>query len=308
MNAVRTVTERIEIENDQIGLRLDVWLSEELEMTRSQVKQAIQREYVKVNGEVVKAGTKLQAGHVVQVDIPEPEAHDVMAEAIPLNIVYEDEDIIVINKAAGMVVHPAAGHWTGTLVHALLWHCKDLSGVGGVIRPGIVHRLDKDTSGLLVVAKNDLSHQSLTRQIKERTMKRQYWALAHGKFKDMQGSIDAPVGRHPNDRKRMAIVENGRAAVTHYRVLESCGEWTLLECRLETGRTHQIRVHFAGIQHPLVGDEVYGWGRLELGAQRQMLHAQCLELRHPTSNEEMTFFADIPEDFRLVLEKARRSA
>ena len=308
MNAVRTVTERIEIENDQIGLRLDVWLSEELEMTRSQVKQAIQREYVKVNGEVVKAGTKLQAGHVVQVDIPEPEAHDVMAEAIPLNIVYEDEDIIVINKAAGMVVHPAAGHWTGTLVHALLWHCKDLSGVGGVIRPGIVHRLDKDTSGLLVVAKNDLSHQSLTRQIKERTMKRQYWALAHGKFKDMQGSIDAPVGRHPKDRKRMAIVENGRAAVTHYRVLESCGEWTLLECRLETGRTHQIRVHFAGIQHPLVGDEVYGWGRLELGAQRQMLHAQCLELRHPTSNEEMTFFADIPEDFRLVLEKARRSA
>ena len=305
MSAGQGLNDTLIVEEDGQGQRLDVWLTEELDMTRSQLKNYIAQGRITVNGHSVKAGLRLETGQIVEIRIPTPQKTSVEAQAIPLTVVYEDEAIIVINKPAGMVVHPAAGHWDGTLVNALLAHCQDLSGIGGEIRPGIVHRLDKDTTGLLVAAKTDQAHGCLAEQIRRRSMKRHYRALIHGRLKTAEGTIEGSIGRHPGDRKKMALVGSGRDAVTHYTVLETLSQWSLVECRLETGRTHQIRVHFAGIQHPLVGDPLYGWNRHELGAQRQLLHAHYLALQHP-NGQDMEFQAELPQDFVVSLEKARK--
>jgi len=239
---------------------------------------------------------------------PEPRPVDVQAQDIPLDILYEDEDIIVINKPQGMVVHPAAGNYNSTLVNALLHHCRDLSGINGEMRPGIVHRIDKDTSGVLVVAKNDHSHVNLAQQIKDKTAVRKYIALVEGDIKEDAGTIDAPIGRHPVYRKKMAVVPGGRRAVTHFKVLERFGRYTLIEARLETGRTHQIRVHMAYIGHPVVGDPVYGYKRQSFNLNGQLLHAQCLGFKHPRTGRYMEFCAPLPDYFTDVICKLRQSS
>lgn len=287
------------------GIRLDQYLAERLSESRSQLKSLIKDGWIRVNGKLVKAGYALRVGDVISGEIPLPEKIEIRPENIELDVVYEDKDLIVVNKPVGMVVHPAAGNWSGTLVNALLHHCSDLSGIGGKLRPGIVHRLDKDTSGLLVVAKSDVAHRCLAGQIKDREVKRHYLAIAQGNLKQEKGTIVAPIARHPVDRKRMAVVDGGRAAVTRYKVKEALAKHTLVECQLETGRTHQIRVHMASIQHPLVGDMVYGWNRDNLGAMRQMLHAYFLSFDHPTKGA-MSFSQDPPDDFREILAKARK--
>lgn len=306
MSEGRSLNETLVVDAAGQGQRLDTWLTDELELTRSQIKNYIDQGRIVVNGQQVKAGFRLQADQLVEIRIPPPQVADIAAQPIPLDVIFEDDAIIVVNKPAGMVVHPAAGNWSGTLVNALLAHCQDLSGIGGEIRPGIVHRLDKDTTGLLVAAKNDRAHAYLADQIRQRSMKRHYLALVHGLLKDEEGTIEGSIGRHPRERKKMALVDGGRLAVTHYTVKEMFTRWSLVECRLETGRTHQIRVHFAGIHHPLVGDPLYGWGRLEMGAQRQLLHAHYLQLRHP-DGRDMEFRAELPADFSDILEKARRT-
>lgn len=285
--------------------RLDKYLAENAPLTRSRVKNAILSGEALVNGKAAKPGDKLRAGDVVTLRLEEPKQAAAAPEEIPIDIVYEDSFIAVVNKPQGMVVHPAPGNLSGTMVGALLFRIKDLSGIGGELRPGIVHRLDKDTSGLLVVAKNDAAHLSLSKQIAERSMKRVYAAIVHGNILKDEMTIDKPIGRSRRDRKKMAVDPAGRKAVTHVKVLERFGEFTFIEASLETGRTHQIRVHMASIGHPVAGDAAYGPKKPRLHENGQLLHAKELKLRHPETNEQMVFYAPLPDYFERALKKLR---
>lgn len=299
--------EKIDFIAEKSGERLDVFLARKYpEMSRSHLQKLITAEEVLINGKSRKANYKLSEGELVSLCLPEPEVINISPENIPLDILYEDSDIIVINKPRGMVVHPAAGVTTGTLVNALLAHCDDLSGINGVIRPGIVHRLDKDTSGVMVAAKNDAAHINLSEQIKNKTAKRVYWAIVFGNIKESSGTINGDIGRNPNDRQKMAIVTaNGKPATTKFKVLERFGQYTLIECRLLTGRTHQIRVHMTSIGHPLVGDPKYGRGKSPFKIQGQALHSLNLTLVHPKTGKEMIFEAPLPEDMKKILSAIR---
>lgn len=292
-------------EKEDEGKRIDVFLAAELDYTRSYIKKLIVDGLVFVNGKTVKPSYKVKENDEVVVNIPEAEKIDVLPENIPLDILYEDDDIIVINKPQGMVVHPAPGNYSGTLVNALLYHCKNLSGINGILRPGIVHRLDKDTSGVMVVAKNDKAHISLSNQIKERSVFKKYVAIVEGVIKDEEGKIEAPIGRHPVDRKKMAVIEDGRYALTLYKVLERFKENTLVEAVIKTGRTHQIRVHMAYIGHPIVGDHVYGFKRQKFKLEGQALHSSVLGFMHPTKGVYMEFEAPLPEYFKKLIEILR---
>ena len=289
------------------GKRLDKLISEQLpELTRSAVQHLMQDGCVTIAGKPVKKNTRASAGDVITVELPEPKEVEIEPENIPLDIVYEDEDIIVVNKPKGMVVHPAPGNWSGTLVNALMYHCGDsLSGINGEIRPGIVHRIDKDTSGLLVVAKNDRAHQSLAEQIKVHSAGRRYFAVVYGTPREQKGTVNAPIARHPIDRKKMAVLAGGREAITHYEVLEQYAGYSYLTFLLETGRTHQIRVHMAHIGHPIIGDPLYGPAKDKWKLQGQCLHAGELTLTHPATGERMTFQAPLPAYFTTVLQKLR---
>ena len=279
------------------------------DITRSYLQKLLKDGSVQMNGKPVKASTKTAVGAVIALTIPEPEEPEILPENIPLDILYEDSDVILINKPKNMVVHPAAGHYTGTLVNALMYHCRgDLSGINGVLRPGIVHRIDKDTTGVLIVCKNDRAHNALAEQLKEHSITRKDRAIVCGNLKEDEGTVDAPLGRHPQDRKKMAIVRSGgKRAVTHYRVLERFGNDTYIECQLETGRTHQIRVHMASLGHPLLGDEIYGRAKSPFKLEGQTLHAMVLGFIHPTTGEYMEFEAPLPEYFEKLLEKLRKS-
>nr|MCR5174955.1 RluA family pseudouridine synthase [Oscillospiraceae bacterium] len=286
--------------------RLDLVLGQQLSgLSRSAAQKLMDNGLVTCGGRAVKKNMRVRAGDLISVSLPEPEPAEARPEDIPLDIVWEDSDIIVVNKPRGMVVHPAPGHTGGTLVNALLYHCgAELSGIGGVIRPGIVHRIDKDTSGLLVAAKNDAAHASLSAQLADRSLSRIYQAVVCGRLRDDEGTVDAPIGRHPTDRKRMTVTDrNGRPAVTHYRVLARYSGYTHVECRLETGRTHQIRVHMAYIGHPLLGDTVYGRKKPEKGLDGQCLHAAQLKLIHPSTGEPMSFSAPLPDWFTDALSR-----
>jgi len=290
------------IDNETKGMRLDVYLSNALQdKSRSYIQGLIEKENVKVNNAVKKSNYKLRENDEVTFIVPDPVELNVAAEDIPLDILYEDSDVIIINKPQGMVVHPASGVHSGTLVNALLGHCTDLSGINGVSRPGIVHRIDKDTSGVLIIAKNDNAHNKLAEQFKDHSMTRAYIALTEGVIKNDEGTIEANLGRHPVEKIKMAVVKDGRHAVTHYKVLERYKSNTLVECRLETGRTHQIRVHMAHIGHPLVGDPVYGFKKQRFSLEGQMLHAKVLGFIHPTTREYMEFESNIPEYFQRVI-------
>ena len=286
---------------DQTGRIDKVLTSLEPEITRSQLKNLINDGHVTVNGQAVKPKYKVQAGDKISLVKPEPQSLELTPENIPLDIVYEDDDVIVVNKPQGMVVHPAPGHPNHTLVNALLYH-SPLSTINGTFRPGIVHRIDKDTSGLLMVAKNDLAHQSLAEQLRNKTNKREYLALVYGQIKEDEGTIDAPLGRNPQDRKKQAVVKGGRHAVTHFKVMKRYDNFTLVKCILETGRTHQIRVHMKYIGHPLVGDPLYG-PRKVIGKNGQFLHAALLGFKHPRTGKEMVFKAPLPENFQKMLDK-----
>lgn len=295
------------IEEENVGKRLDLFVSEnEVDMSRSFVQGIIEKQQVKVNEQIKKSNYRLRVGDQVQVELAEPVELQVEAEDIPLDIIYEDSDVIVINKPQDMVVHPAPGNYTGTLVNGLLYHCKDLSGINGVIRPGIVHRIDKDTSGVLVVAKNDKSHNSLAMQLKDHSMKRTYYAIVEGIVKEEEGTVRTNIGRHPVERIKMAVVKDGKEAITNYKVLERFKSNTLVECRLETGRTHQIRVHMAHLHHPLIGDQVYGYKKQKFKLQGQALHAKNLGFIHPTTGEYMEFDSQLPEYFQDILDKLRK--
>ncbi|MBE9912738.1 RluA family pseudouridine synthase [Paenibacillus donghaensis] len=287
--------------------RIDKYITEswEDEISRSQVQLWIASGHVTVNGKAVKANYKLADGDRLEVTVPEPSIVEIVPENIPLDVAYEDRDVIVVNKPRGMVVHPAPGHSSGTLVNALMYHCKDLSGINGELRPGIVHRIDKDTSGLLMAAKNDKAHASLAAQLKDHSVTRKYVALVHGNVSHDQGTVDAPIGRDPQDRKMFTVTDkNSKHAVTHFAVLERFGDYTLLELQLETGRTHQIRVHMKFIGHPLVGDPVYGRSK-GIKMDGQALHAKVLGFVHPSSGEYMEFAAPLPEDMENLLENLR---
>ena len=295
------------------GVRLDKLIADGTELSRSAAVKLIEQGNVLVNGSLAGKKDIPAAGSAVEITLPEPQSTDILPENIPLDIVYEDDDLAVINKPKGMVVHPAAGNESGTLVNALLYRMGDrLSGIGGERRPGIVHRIDKDTSGLLVVAKNDFAHTVLSDSLKEHGIDREYKAVACGNFRDAHGTVDRPIGRNPRDRKKMAIVPDGRPAVTHYTVAERFDGFALLDVRLETGRTHQIRVHMASIGHPLLGDTLYGGGHTKFERQNadlltgQTLHAYRLTFRHPRSGETLRFEAPLPPYFEAVLEKLRR--
>ncbi|GGC80613.1 RluA family pseudouridine synthase [Enterococcus wangshanyuanii] len=292
--------------NTETG-RIDKVLSDLLkEHSRSQIQQWVKENHVKVNGEIIRSNYKVKAADEIVITIPEPEELDIQAENIPLEIVYEDDDVLVINKPQGMVVHPSAGHSHGTLVNALLYHIKDLSSINGVIRPGIVHRIDKDTSGLLMVAKNDHAHVALAEQLKDKTSLRKYVALVHGEISHDKGEINAPIGRSKNDRKMQAVIEGGKSAVTHFEVLERFEGFTLVQLQLETGRTHQIRVHMKYIGYPVAGDPLYG-PRKTLKGNGQFLHAQMLGFKHPTTGQMMVFEAPLPELFEKTLDDLRNN-
>ena len=287
--------------------RADSFLSTQLEdMTRSAVQSLIEDGAVLLRGRPIKKNYKVAAGDVLDVTVPEPKEVEITPEDIPLDVVYEDGDIIVVNKPQGMVVHPAVGNWSGTLVNALMYHCGDsLSGINGELRPGIVHRIDKDTSGLLVVAKNDLAHQGLAEQIKEHSAGRRYYAVVMGNIREDSGTVDAPIARHKTDRKKMAVIPGGREAITHYEVLERYRGYTYMAFQLETGRTHQIRVHMAHLGHPIIGDPLYGSKADKWKLDGQCLHAGELRLRHPRTGENMVFTAPLPPQFEAVLKKLR---
>ena len=287
------------------GLRVDSFLADALEeLSRSQIQRLLEGGHVRLGGRAVKKNAKTTAGDAYEVDVPAPREIGILPEDIPLDVVYEDGDVIVINKPKGLVVHPAAGHWSGTLVNALLFHCKDLSGINGALRPGIVHRIDKDTSGLLIVAKNDFAHQALAAQLKDHTLARTYEAIVCGGVREDSGTIDAPIGRHPTDRKKMAVTEkNSREAVTHWEVVARYSGYTHLRLHLETGRTHQIRVHLAWQNHPILGDTVYGHKKPELGLGSQCLHARELTFIHPRTGEPVTVSCPLPDYFLEVLRK-----
>ena len=289
------------------GNRIDKYLSVVLpDCSRSFLQKLIEEEQVTVDGKPVKSNYKVRNGDRISVNIPDAVEPEIEAEDIPLDILYEDTDLLVVNKPKGMVVHPAPGNWSGTLVNALMYHCGDsLSGINGEIRPGIVHRIDKDTSGLLVVAKNDRAHQSLAEQIKVHSAGRRYFAVVYGTPREQKGTVNAPIARHPIDRKKMAVLAGGREAITHYEVLEQYAGYSYLTFLLETGRTHQIRVHMAHIGHPIIGDPLYGPAKDKWKLQGQCLHAGELTLTHPATGERMTFQAPLPVYFTTVLQKLR---
>jgi 23S rRNA pseudouridine1911/1915/1917 synthase len=287
------------------GLRIDKYLSSVNEqLSRSYIQKLLKSGLVLVDGKPVKASYQVDEGDVISLDIPEAVEPEIEPEDMDLDILYEDQDVILVNKPKGMVVHPAAGHYSHTLVNGLMYHCKDqLSGINGVMRPGIVHRIDMDTTGVIIACKNDMAHNSIAAQLKEHSITRRYQAIVHGVLKDDTGTIEGPIGRHPTDRKKMSInYNNGKNAVTHYKVLKRFRQYTHVECRLETGRTHQIRVHMASIGHPLLGDLVYGPGKCPIpGLQGQTLHAGILGFIHPRTGEYMEFTAPLPEYFTKLL-------
>ena len=294
---------------DQNGERLDAFLSRQGDnLSRSAAQKLIEAGAVRLNGKLPKKNDRLNLGDTVEYTIPEPKEVDIAPKDIPLEIVYEDEDVAVINKPKGLVVHPAAGHQDDTLVNGLLYAMGDsLSGINGELRPGIVHRIDKDTSGLLAIAKNDLAHAVLASQLKDHTMARTYEAIVCGNLKEDSGTVDAPIGRHPTDRKKMCVTQrNSKPAVTHWEVVKRYRGYTHIRCRLETGRTHQIRVHMAYIGHPILGDTVYGHKKPELGQDSQCLHAGALSFRHPRDGRPVLVFAPLPEYFTKVLEKLEK--
>ncbi len=273
------------------------------DLTRSRIQGLISDGNITVNDKIVKANYKVREQDIINILIPDAVPVDIPAEDIPLDIVYEDDDILIVNKPKGMVVHPAPGHYTGTLVNALMHHCKDkLSGINGELRPGIVHRIDMDTTGLLVVCKNDKAHNFVAEQLKEHSITRKYQAIVYNAFKDEEGTVEGNIGRHPNDRKKMTITPNGKEAITHYKVLKNMGKYTLIECQLETGRTHQIRVHMSSINHPLLGDEIYGPKTCPFKLQGQVLHAKSLGFIHPTTKEYMEFDSELPTYFTKLID------
>ena len=289
--------------------RIDKFLSAQMpDRSRSYIQKLIKDGLVEVNGKQVKTNYKLGSEDEVKLQIPELEVPDILPEEIPLDILYEDTDLLVVNKPKGMVVHPAPGHYTGTLVNALMYHCREnLSGINGVMRPGIVHRIDMNTTGSLLICKNDHAHQILAEQLKEHSITRRYHAIVHGSLKADTGTVNASIGRHPTDRKKMSTKAlNGRHAVTHYRVLERLGNYTYIECELETGRTHQIRVHMASIGHPILGDDVYGPAKCPFHLEGQTLHAKILGITHPATGEYMEFDAPLPEYFMKLLSTLRQ--
>lgn len=294
------------VENKNVAQRLDVFLSHQFKKySRSYIKKLIEKECVKVNNQFVKASYQLAQGDKVEIRIPQPIDVNIKPENIPIDIVYEDDDVIIVNKPQGMVVHPAPGNYSGTLVNALLYHSEFLSGINGELRPGIVHRIDKDTSGLLMVAKNDFAHRKLAEQLEDHTITRRYIALTEKIIKKDRGTIDLPIGRHPVHRKKMAVVKNGKSAITHFHVLERFQDNTLIEAKLETGRTHQIRVHMDYIGHPLVGDPVYGYKKQRFHLQGQLLHAKIIGFIHPTKRIYMEFGAELPQYFQRILDILR---
>ena len=293
---------------EEDGLRLDRFLADVLEeLSRSQIQRLLEEGAVRRDGRPVRKSDRTAAGTRYEVEVPPPKELGILPENIPLDVAYEDGDIIVINKPKGLVVHPAAGHWSGTLVNALLYHCKDLSGIGGTLRPGIVHRIDKDTSGLLIAAKNDFAHQALAAQLKDHSLARTYEAIVCGSVREDRGTVSAPIGRSPADRKKMAVVPDGREAVTHWEVVGRYRGYTHLRLQPETGRTHQIRVHMAWRSHPILGDTVYGHKKPELGQSSQCLHARALTFRHPRTGEPVTVTCPLPDYFQDVLQKLERA-
>ena len=299
---------RLRASEESKNQRLDAFLASSLDgLTRSQATRLIESGEVAVNGRAVSKSYKLAGGEDIAVTLPEPEPVEAGPQDIPLDVVYEDADVIVVNKPSGMVVHPAPGHPDGTLVNALLYHCAGtLSGVGGALRPGIVHRIDRDTSGLIIAAKNDAAHQYLSAQLADHTLARTYECIVVGKLREDRGTVDAPIARHPTDRKRMAVVAGGREAVTHWEVIARYPGYTHVRCRLETGRTHQIRVHMAYIGHPILGDTVYGAKKEVPGLTGQCLHAVGLRFLHPRTHEVVELFCPLPEEFTRMLQKIRK--
>ena len=299
----------IEASGDWAGKRIDKVLSGYFsDYSRSFIKKLFDDGYIQVNGKASKPSYSVRTGDIFDISVPDPVSIDIEPENIPLDIIYEDDDVILVNKPKGMVVHPAPGHYSGTLVNGLMYHFKDsLSGINGEFRPGIVHRIDMDTTGVLVVCKNDNAHRSLSEQLHEHSITRKYYAIVHGNIAQDDGTVDAPIGRSPKDRKKMAInTRNGRHAVTHYRVLERFGgKYTFIECQLETGRTHQIRVHMASIGHPILGDEVYGPKKCPFKLQGQTRHAGILGFGHPSTGEYVEFKADLPEYFEDLIKKLK---
>lgn len=288
------------------GLRLDKAVADLTELSRGLANEQIKNGQILVNGEAKKAKYAVKEGDVISYEVPEPEVVEYVAKNLPLEIVYQDEDVAVVNKPQGMVVHPSAGHTSGTLVNALMYHIRDLSGINGVLRPGIVHRIDKDTSGLLMIAKNDQAHLALADELKDKKSLRKYWAIVHGNLPNDRGVIEAPIGRSEKDRKKQAVTAKGKPALTRFQALERFGDYTLVELQLETGRTHQIRVHMAYIGHPVAGDEVYG-PRKTLKGHGQFLHARTLGFTHPQTGEVLEFTAEAPAIFLETLEKLRKA-
>lgn len=290
-----------EIEKEE---RVDSWLARHMEgITRSHIQKLVRNGNVSINGTCVRNNYRLKNGDEISVELPEPESSGIRPENIPIDILYEDDDIVLINKPKGMVVHPAAGHYEGTLVNALMYHCgSNLSGINGVLRPGIVHRIDKDTTGVIIACKNDAAHNGIAAQLKEHSINRRYRAIVCGVIREDSGTVDSPIGRDPKDRKKMKCgIADGKRAVTHYRVLERFREYTYIECRLETGRTHQIRVHMSSIGHPVLGDKIYGPSRCPFELQGQTLHAMVLGFLHPVTGEYLEFEAPLPDYFKQLL-------
>lgn len=299
--------EKLLVLEEMEGERLDVFVTENMEqLSRSLVQNLIKAGKVLVNGQPVKASYHLREGEEVEVELPEPQAVAIEPQDIPLDIIYEDQDLVIVDKPKGLVVHPAHGNWDHTMVNALMYHIKDLSGINGELRPGIVHRLDKDTSGVMVVAKNDAAHRNLAEQIKVHSIKREYTALVHGVIKENLGTIDAPIGRSQLDRKKMAVVKDGRSAVSNYEVMERFRNYTLVKVSLMTGRTHQIRVHFSYIKHAVVGDPLYGSTKKHFDLDSQALHAHLLGFNHPRSGEYMEFTSPLPDYFQKIVAELTR--
>lgn len=299
---------KIVVSEEDESLRIDKFLTEHLnDITRNRIQKLIEDNEIIVNGKNIKSNYKVKENDEIIINIPDAVEINIQAENIPLDILYEDDDLLVVNKPKGMVVHPAPGHYTGTLVNAIMYHCKDnLSGINGELRPGIVHRIDMDTTGLLVVCKNDYAHNFLAEQLKEHSITRKYHAIVYNSVKDDDGTVNAMIGRNPSDRKKMAITKDGREAVTHYHVIERLKNYSYIECQLETGRTHQIRVHMTSINHPLLGDELYGPKNCSFNLQGQTLHAKVLGFIHPKTKEYMEFEAPLPDYFEKLLNILRK--